>query len=639
MNETCRKCGAEKQPWHPGPGVFECDELLICYACDLGKCELRRSAVQNSPLVHHLLRARQLPFVHQVLGVETLIRSTNPATGRVIPDCFALFDEMGVAKTKQVIDAVCVMFEMKTIDRVIVVAPAPVRDVWYDSDLGELKKHLWKRTHHKVTRYHAQSRAWLFETDGWADDVRYADWVITNYEFLRSGERLEKLLPFCTKKTILVLDESSAVKNVKAEQTRACLKLRAKCGRVVLLNGTPIANSPLDMYAQGQLMHPKILECKTYFHFRSRYAIQGGWNQRQVVGWQFLDDLQRRFKPYVLRRLKSECLDLPEKLDPVTLTVPLTPRTWNLYREMRDEMVAWLSEQTVSVASQAGVKAMRLAQVCAGFIGGVEWSEPADFDLEPENLDQTRPDFVRKLRVDPVEQFVPVPKSPLQPPEQHTLDCASLFGRFVCDCQGRRTGAKNGVLPVQEVGREKLDALIDWVRDRLVEDPNLKLLVWCRFRPEVERTLKALAVAFPQMALGAIWGGQTEDKWKIIDGQRKLVKEGERGKALRLLDPRTMPKGPAGVVGTTATGSMGLTLVGAHTVIYLTNDFSLKLRLQSEDRTHRPGQTSPVSYTDVVTVGPKGQKTVDHVVIKALRDKSDVANWTTRAWIAALMEE
>jgi len=122
---------------------------------------------------------------------------------------------------------------------------------------------------------------------------------------------------------------------------------------------------------------------------------------------------------------------------------------------------------------------------------------------------------------------------------------------------------------------------------------------------------------------------------EIRGGQKKE----ERAAALRLLDPRTAPDGPVIVCGTPASGSMGLNLASAHTVVYLSNDHSLKTRLQSEDRVHRPGQINHVSYYDVLATGPQGQQTIDHVIIKALRNKEALATWTTQAWVDALKRE
>jgi SNF2 family DNA or RNA helicase len=516
-----------------------------------------------------LANCRYPPRAHQVEGVQRLIEM--PA--------FGLFDEMGAGKTKQVIDAGQALYLDAKIDQVIVIAPAAVRAVWFESELGELAKHLWDRVPSVIEEYHARTRVWEWKCRiGGPAPLR---WIITNYDFIRSEERLKALVARATPKTLLVLDESSAIKSGNAIQTKSCFALRKKCGRVVLLNGTPIANNPEDLMTQGNIMDPKILECKYKTHFRARYAIMGGYAVHgrpvEIIGWKNIPELQARFAPYILRRLKKDCLDLPEKLESVTLSPALTPKTWAIYREMREEMVVWLTKAPdgiVSTATQAMTKAMRLAQICSGFLGGVE--DAMGEAAEGDNL----LDF----------GMAPRPKRPE---------------------------------PVQEIGREKLDLFRQWLDLQLEEDPNLKLLVWCRFRPELERTFNELS-AYQRLSLGKIWGSQSRD---------------ERADALRLLDPRTAPAGPVVVLGTPATGSMGLNLTAAHTVLYLSNDYSLKTRLQSEDRVHRPGQTSPVSYFDVVAMGPNGQKTIDHHIVRALRSKEDLANMTTSAWIRALGDE
>jgi SNF2 family DNA or RNA helicase len=489
---------------------------------------------------------------------------------------------MGAGKTKQVIDAAMLLFIDGLIDQVIVVAPAAVRAVWFDPELGELAKHLWSDVPCTIEEYHARTRYWA-----WGLGPVPLRWIITNYDFIRSEERLKTLVARATPKTLLVLDESSAIKSGSALQTKACFVLRKKCGRVVLLNGTPIANNPEDLMTQGNIMDPKILDCKYKTHFRTRYAIMGGFSVHgrpvQIIGWKNIPELQARFAPYILRRLKKDCLDLPAKLESVTLSPQMTPKTWSIYKEMREEMVVWLQKSPdgiVSQATQAMTKAMRLAQICSGFLGGVEdamGEETVDEGSNPLGL--------------PFLDEAPAPKKVLE--------------------------------PVQEIGREKLDLFLSWLDLRLEEDPNLKLLVWCRFRPELERAFRELSKD-TRLSLGKIWGGQSRD---------------ERQDALRLLDPRTAPKGPVVVLGTPATGSMGLNLTASHTVIYLSNDYSLKTRLQSEDRVHRPGQTEPVSYFDVVATGPNGQRTIDHAIVKALRSKEDLANMTTSAWIHALGEE
>jgi hypothetical protein len=538
-----------------------------------------------------LEHCRERPFQHQIIGTSFLVKLTTAM----------LADEMGLGKTKETIDAAQVLYHLGLVDRVLVVCPAGVRGVWFDQELGELAKHLWLDQAGRVIEWHAKTRGWTYGKEG----APRLQWLIVNYEFIRRKNRLAQVLPFCGQKTLLVLDESSAVKNHRAEQTKACLQLRRRCGRVVLLNGTPIAHSPIDMYSQGNIMDPKILGCASYFHFRSKYAIMGGWQQKQIIGWQNLEDLQQRFAPYVLRRLKTDCLDLPSKLPSQMITATLTPETWNIYKEMRDELVAWLDQSTVATASQAFIKTLRLAQITSGFVGGIQ--DEQEFELQPE--DEARPSWV-----------------PPGAPRSQTPNLRSTFQGSSNPGQGVNILPEQGTVEVREVGREKLDTFLEWLDDQLNVDPHLKVLVWCRFRAELHRLWKTLAgnTKYLKLELGLIWGGQKRE---------------EREAAIRLLDPRTMPTGPVVVLGTPASGSMGLNLAGAHTVIYVSNDYSLKTRLQSEDRVHRPGQTYPVSYFDIIAVGPQGQKTIDHAVIKALRTREDLATWTTSAWIQALKDE
>lgn len=549
-----------------------------------------------------LTRVKLPPYQHQLVGIEALVKMDDPENGRVLQGCFALFDEMGVGKSKQVADAAQVLFHQGLIYRVVIIAPAPVRSVWFDQDLGELAKHLWDETPARIIEYHARVKEW---SHGPMKVKPRLEFIITNFDFIRNIARRNKLKAFCGVHTWLVVDESSAVKNWKAQQTKAVLDIRKRCGRVTLLNGTPIANNPLDMYAQGMIMNKGILDCPTYTHFKAKYSIPGGFLNRQIIGWQNLEDLQNRFKPYVLRRLKEHCLDLPPKMPPVTISCRLTPENWAIYKDMRDELVSWLSSSTASVAVQAIVKILRLAQITSGFLGGLV---PMDIQDAPEDED-IRPDWIPTL-------------PDFQPVEEDSITNLGL--PFVA---------------TREIGTEKLDTFLDWFRDRMADDPAYKVLVWCRFRPELFRLERVLLERWPGVEVGAIVGGQSRDRWKQISGERVRTKEGDRDRALRLLDPRTTPKGAVVVVGTPSTGSMGLNLTAAHNVVNLSYDYNLKTYLQSQDRVHRPGQTKAVSYYDIEASGPNGQKTIDHHILKIRRGKEDLAMMTASAWIKVLVEE
>ena len=91
-------------------------------------------------------------------------------------------------------------------------------------------------------------------------------------------------------------------------------------------------------------------------------------------------------------------------------------------------------------------------------------------------------------------------------------------------------------------------------------------------------------------------------------------------------------------MGQPQAGGWGLNLQTAHTVVYLSNDYNLVTRLQSEDRAHRKGQHEKVTYIDFLATTPNGFQTTDHVVLKALQKKENLANWTYTQWMQALQK-
>ena len=577
-------------------------------------------------------RCRLPPFQHQKEDTERLYHA---------PYLF-ITSEMRTGKTKIVIDAAQFLFHDDKIDRVIVVAPAPVRDVWFDPDFGEIRKHLWTTTAADVIEFHKRERVWT-------SPVKYGvflgmkfvkarmEWLVTNYEYIGTEARLKELSRFADKRTLLVLDESSYIKNWGAQRTKACVELRWKCGRVVLLNGTPIHHSPLDLFSQGNILSPTILECKFITKFKARYAVQepvrrtgGGvmlnqWNRpiMKIGGWTNLEDLQRRFAPCTIRRLQKDCLDLPPKLDPVTLTATLTKETWKAYQEMKKDLTVWLSNEDVATAATAATKVLRLSQITSGFIGGIEDARIGEEVLEEgfiESIDLPG-SFLDGLKLQP--------EGSLALHEQH--EYFKQLERMPFDVFGppEMIPPNYKISPLREttkeIGSEKLEVLLWLIEKRLEEDPFFKLVVWHRFRPEAERTRNVIREKFPQFETGLLIGAQKKE---------------DRLNALRLLHPETSPKNtPVLVSGTAGTGSFGLNFTAAHTCVTMSCGYSPGQAAQMLDRVYGPGQTEPVAYYDIIAVGPAGQKTIDHAILTARRTGEDIATWTSAAWVSALGED
>lgn len=541
-----------------------------------------------------LPRAALQPYAHQLVGVERMTALVEPELGRVIPGCFALFDEMGAGKTKQVCDSAQVLFEAGEIDTVIVVCPAYVRGVWFDPKIGEIQKHLWSDMSVLVIEYHNADRRWIRGTSD-----RRLRWIVTNFEYFRKkvdkrGEgrrkkpkrtsaKLEALKEIANSKTLLVVDESAAVKSPTSSSTISTAELARNCGWRWILNGTPITKGLGDLYGQMMVLDPRILGYESWWQFRSNHAILGGWQGKQIVGWRHIEEVQRAIAPYVLRRKTSECLDLPEKLPPVTIPVVLDQTTWAVYKSMKKDAVAWLRENLMSSSAQSGSKVMRLAQITSGHLGG----------LTEQTLCET---------------------------------CEGVGGDEVGACEScGGAGMKSARVPDQRVGTgEKLNTLKEWHANLLEEQPNAKVIVWCRFRAQIEDILNTFGDQ-KGLEIGSLWGGQGKE---------------DRERSIAMLHPSTAnPDVPSILAGIPSSGGVGINLAAASHVLWYGHGTSLLHRLQADDRAYRPGQTRRLWYGDLVATGPDGQKTIDHDLVEALRKKDDVANWTCSAWLSKLEEE
>ena len=137
-----------------------------------------------------------------------------------------------------------------------------------------------------------------------------------------------------------------------------------------------------------------------------------------------------------------------------------------------------------------------------------------------------------------------------------------------------------------------------------IEECNGKIIIWANYRRDIENIKKALATEYGMTAVATYYGDtEAEDRQAIVE---------------RFQDPNSDLRF---FVGNPRTGGYGLTLTAAHTVIYYSNNFDLEVRLQSEDRAHRIGQTNKVTYIDFISPG-----TVDEHIVKALRNKINLAS-------------
>jgi len=151
---------------------------------------------------------------------------------------------------------------------------------------------------------------------------------------------------------------------------------------------------------------------------------------------------------------------------------------------------------------------------------------------------------------------------------------------------------------VVELPNKRVDELFN-----IVEEFDGKMIIWANYRHDIEAIKIALSKQYGMSSVGTYYGDTDEEE------RRRVVRDFQ--------DPNSELRF---FLGNPKTGGYGLTLTAASLVVYYSNSFDLEVRLQSEDRAHRIGQTKSVTYIDLIT-----PKSVDEKIVQALRDKIDIA--------------
>ena len=272
-------------------------------------------------------------------------------------DKFLLGDEQGLGKTKQSIDiAVSRRHLMKY--TLIVCGVNSVKYNW----VKEVATHSSEKAYVLGARTDAKGRT----RDGGIKE-RIADlengvdafFLITNIETLRNKDVQAMLERMTTSGEVgmVIIDEVHKCKNAQSQQGKAiaCLKSRYK----LALTGTPIMNSPLDVY---NVMKWLEVERNSFYAFRSRYCTMGGYGGYEVVGYKNMDELRNRFSRVMLRRKKDEVLNLPPKIRSVEY-VDMTDGQAKLYRDVQRMLRDSLKE--IELSDNPLAMLIRLRQVTA----------------------------------------------------------------------------------------------------------------------------------------------------------------------------------------------------------------------------------------------------------------------------------
>lgn len=316
---------------------------------------------------------------------------------------YALFWEMGLGKSKTLIDTMTWLYLKQEIDGVLIISDKGNYMNWIHDQLpAHLIDGLNPRIGYYASSMKKKDKNQAERLLNSKDDT--LDILCINIEALRSSNGYvfaEKFIH--SHYTLIILDESTSIKSPKAKQTKAALRLGQKADYRRIATGTPITHSPIDLYSQAQFLKPFMLGFKSFVAFRSYYSdirtIQmGSRSFPKVFGYRNLNELTTQIQPWSSRLTKDECLHLPPKIYK-TVYVEQTPEQAAAYESLKSLAMAEFSGGMVTTTS-ALTTVMKLHQINCGHV--------KDDEGHTISIPHNRGDALRDLiqRIDDNTKFI-----------------------------------------------------------------------------------------------------------------------------------------------------------------------------------------------------------------------------------------
>lgn len=282
------------------------------------------------------------PFPHQIEAFNVGNKCTD----------LLLADDQGLGKTKESID-IAVSRKEEIGKCLIVCGVNSVKYNWSE----EIKIHSNESSvvidGKTVDKRLFQIRKWIYGNDYFG---------IINIESLRNEKIMDLIYDGCKNEIIgaVIVDEIHKAKNGMCSQGRSVRNLNCKVR--IGLSGTPM-NKAEDLW---NILTWLRVEKRSFYSFRNRYCIMGGYGGYKVVGHKNLDELNEELNKVMLRRKKEEVLDLPPKLYK-TEFIELTRKQQILYKEIKQGIVENL-ESIMEIPNPLSCT-IRLRQLTGGLFG------------------------------------------------------------------------------------------------------------------------------------------------------------------------------------------------------------------------------------------------------------------------------
>jgi SNF2 family DNA or RNA helicase len=464
----------------------------------------------------------------------------------VLNESFALLMEQRTGKTRVAIDTAVYHHLNNGLQLAVVICPNSVKGVW----LEEIATWVPHTVEYRTILYTAGTRNDV--TTKLSTPFTGLTFLVLNADALSTDKSYQWLRGILTNDTVkmALIDEASAFKSPTSSRSKHLIKLRHLFQWRRILTGTLVTQGPMDVFIPFGFLEPAIIGYSSFTHFRDAYAVLGGFRGKQIIAYTNVEKLANTLAPFSYRKLRRECVSVPEKTY-TRVEVTLSPAYRKAYDSMCDQLFTELEGYT---------------------------EEYTYLDENGLTKTGTRPARVSTTMI--LTQL---------------LRLQQIVGGFLPMGDDGTVAALPGHNP-------KLDVLLEQL-----EEESGKIVIWCRFIPEIRAVSAALRQRYGDDAVVEFHGAVRREDRDIA--RARFQTDG----TVRFF------------VGQQQTGGLGIRLDAASAAYYFSNLFSLEAREQTEDRGESLDRDESLHIIDLIAVD-----TVDEKIVKALRGKKKIAALVNR---------
>lgn len=253
--------------------------------------------------------------------------------------------EPGMGKTKIVLDFIA----LRKFTRSLIVCPKPLLFVWQD-----------ERAIHRPdkTIYIVETTNWDKEKEG----IMSADVTVLNYSKACIFKEQLAQIRF----DFIGLDEA-LIKDPSTNRTKDMTWLGRRIPHRMLMSGTLVNNSPLDVFAPVRFLEPSLTSW-SFTKFKDEYAVQvpGKNHGKFVVGFRKVPEIKSILESVSIVMTKEEWLKLPNKTFEADY-IQLSDEQRQAYNDLQSNYIATIGGDTLEIDNPL-VALTKLIQISNGFV-------------------------------------------------------------------------------------------------------------------------------------------------------------------------------------------------------------------------------------------------------------------------------